>query len=753
MYLILKNKFFFFFGAILFALPFIYMSPKVKTVDNVDYFNLKNHPDTLFFEKFKKTFENDEFFIIAYKKRTVFSEKNLFTLKKITGELESIKGIKEVKSLSNADETVGEKDFFIVREFLETIPQKKSDFEKLKKNAVSNPLFLDNFISEDGKVCAIIVYVEDNPLEPGYRKDIINKAREILNKYESQTGHVYFAGWTTTNYYLSQFMKKDIAVFIPVTYVLITLCLMIMLRNFYLTIIGVANISICMGSTMGLLPVFGITLNNVTTIVPPIIMALALCDTVHIFSSLDKNLLDKFGSKEKALAFILNKLFMPCFLTSLTTGIGFASLYISDIQPIREFSLIASIGMFFEFFYSFIFLPPLILFFPENKIFSYSREDRFVKNFLERIFLFVSNNFKLILLTGIFLSSISIFFTSKIQVETNLLKFFKKNSSIRIANRFMETNLAGVATLDVSVISDEDNAFQKPENLKYLEKIQNFSQSVQGVDKVVSFVDFIKEMNQSFNNEDKNFYKIPDSRQIIAQYLLIYDSDDIYDFINDYYSEARISLRLSEHSTAKQKKIITKIDNYIKSLDNNLLKTRITGRVLQDVNVIDSLVKGQLYSLSLAGLIIFGIMFIIFKSFRFGILSLVPNIFPVILNFGIMGLFGIPLNTATALISAVAIGIAVDDTIHFIMDFKNNLKSGMDVKDCLNKTILSKGKAVCLSSFILCIGFGVMVFSNFVPTIHFGFLSSFIMISAVIGDLFILSAAILFFDKKIKVSN
>jgi predicted RND superfamily exporter protein len=742
--LITRHKYIFLVVSILISAPFFSNISKLKTVDNVDSFTIENDSDVQFYDEFKKIFGNDEFFVISFKKDNIFTYDNLTLLREITDDLERIEEVREVKSLANVDDTIGENDFFIVQKFLETIPDNQADLAGLRKTAITNPLYNKNFISPDGKTAAIIISIYDKPDDPGYRKRLIGACDQYLDKYKSRTGEVYKAGWTTTNLYLSQYMKKDIATFIPITYIFITLAIFFFFRNVWLTLAAILNISICMGSTMGLLPIFDITLNNVTTIVPPVVMALALCDTVHIFSHLDKNLLNRLETKEKAMAHGLKIVFMPCFLTTLTTAIGFISLYLSDIPPIKDFALVASCGMIFEFFFSFVFLPSILLMLNENKIFLEKQNENKISFILGKTASFVVDHFKRICWVTLFIIIASFWFSSLVKVETNLLDYFKKKSVVRISTDFVESNLAGIGTLDISLSSDQEEAFKNPDILEVVEKIQLYINSLDGVDKTLSFVDFIKDMNQSFHNEKAEYLSIPDSKALISQYLLMYDSNDINDFVNELFDHAKISVRLSQHSTRAQEILINKISKFINNLHANGLKIKITGRALQNVNTIDSLVKGQIYSLSAAAIIIITIMFFVLRSFSMGCISIIPNLFPIILNFGIMGIFQIPLNTATALIAAVAIGISVDDTIHFLSDFKLNLSKGNDVKESVIRTILFKGKAILLSSLILCIGFGVMIFSQFVPTINFGALSSIIMITAVIGDILILPSVALF---------
>ncbi len=748
---ITHQKVLFLFLSILFSLPFLFNLPNVKTVDNVDYFTLENDPDIEFYDEFKEIFGNDEFFIIAFKTDDIFTQENLTLLKEITGDLEEIEELREVRSLSNVNDTIGEDDYFIVRKFLEDIPASKDALAKLKDNALKNPLYVKNLISSDGKTAAILVSVFNNPDDPSYRKRLIEKCNLILNRYKDRTGRVYMAGWTTTNLYLSQYMKKDIATFIPLTYLFITLAVFYFFRNIWLTLIAVLNISICMGSTMGLFPILGITLNNVTTIVPPLVMALALCDTVHIFSHLNANLLKRFATKEKAISHVLKKVFMPCFLTTLTTAVGFLSLTLSDIAPIREFALIASAGMVFEFIYSFLFMPALLLFFSSDKIFRASnRSENRERALLRGVVRITKKNNRLIVFAALGLMIVSGALTSRIKVETNLLDYFRESSPVKIAASFVESNLAGVRTLDISLVSKKVDAFKNPLNLELLEKIENYTLTIDGVDVALSLTDFIKEMNQSFHNENSKYYAIPDSKKEVSQYLLLYNFEDIDEFVNEAFDHARISLRISAHKTSEQKRIIDQIKDFVQDLEYQDLGLRVTGRAVLHVNTIDALVKGQIQSLGIAASVIAFILFMVLKSPRLGFLSLIPNLFPILINFGIMGAFAIPLNTATALIAAVAIGIAVDDTIHFLTEYKNKRQIGFDISAAVEHAINEKGRAIMLSSVILCIGFGAMITSRFVPTANFGALSAVIMITAVIGDLVVLPALLFFYHENCK---
>lgn len=743
---IVSHKFIVLCLSILVALPFLIQLPEVKTVDNVDYFAIKNDPDILFYENLKSIFGNDEFFTIAFKKENLFTAEHLGLLKKLTNELAGIEGVREIKSLANVNDMVGEDNFFIVRNFLETIPEDSPSLEKLRTRAVGNSLYLKNIISLDGNTAAIVIYVHRKPDEPDFRKKIITQAETILGKYKDNIGTVHIAGWTFTNLALSQYLKKDIATFIPIAFLLITLSVFLFFGNIRLTLISVVNISLCVGCAIGLLPMLGMTLNTVTIIGPPVVMALALSDMAHIFSCLDGNLMKGYPNKEQAVAAVLRKLVIPCFLTTLTTAVGFFSLYLNDSPPIKEFAIITSAGIVFEFVFSFSFLPALMLLFDEKKII---RSIYRTKTGSSRMGLclgllskFNHAYFRRITLAGLLVIGLSVWLSFQLKVESNLLEYFKPKSPLRISSGFVEKELGGIGTLDISFKADAEEAFKLPRNLLMIETLQQNINTIEGVDKTLSFVDFIKNMNHSFHNERPEFYRIPDSADLISQYLLLYDHNDLMNFINDSFDHARMSIRISKHSTRDQAVIIQKIHAFVETMDARGMDIRVSGQVLQEVNIIHALVKGQIYSLGTSVSLVLLIMFFTLRSVPLSLLSIFPNIFPIVVNFGIMGLFNIAINESTALISSLIMGIAVDDTIHFLMEFKR-ISGSADTGQAVTHTFHERGKGMILSSVILFIGFGVMSFSNFVPTMYFGLLTSLMIILALMGDLLLLPSAIL----------
>jgi len=726
------------------AVSFGAFAPFVGTVDNVDYFTPKDHPDTVFYEEFKRIFGGDEFFIIAFQKPDLFTSENLALIQELTEKLEALDGVREVLSLANANETEGGDGFFAVRRFLDSVPQSREALAERRQKALANPLYVRWLLSQDGTTAAIIVFPEDRPDDPGLRARLLSQTEAILEAYRRQGTAFHMAGWTVVNVSLSRYMKDDVRRFIPITYALIALTVHWVFGRFLLTLLALANISACLAASMGFFRVAGISLNNVTVIVPPLIMALSLSDTVHIFSHLDTAVLRSVGGdRRKALETVLSLVVRPSFLTTLTTFVGFLSLAVSPIPPIRDFAWTASMGMVFEFFFAFAFLPPLLLAIPPEKIYRDPKEQRHLTSVLETLCQIATGRPRPIVAGCTVLMVLGTVLAFRIPVETNLLDYFKKSDRLRRSADFVERNLAGVGSFEVSIEAGKEDAFKDPRLLKAVDRLQFEIQKLPGVDATLSLVDFVKDMHRSFHAKDPNPSPFPESRDLVAQYLLLYDAKDVDRFVTPSYNRMRITVRLSEHRSSKQAVLLDRVAALAAETLPEELTVRLTGRAVQDVDLVDALVGGQLQSLALAAGVIWLIMVAALRSWALGLLSLPPNLFPIALNFGLMGLWSIPLNTATALIAAVAVGMAVDNTIHFLILYAQNRATGLNREASVGAVIVTKGRAMVSSSAILVIGFGALIFSRFVPTVQFGFLSAVIMISALGGDVIFLPSTFL----------
>lgn len=724
--------------------------PYARQVNNVDYFTIENE-DYIYFQNFKRIFPKSEFFTVTFKDHDIFTVKNLTLIRKLTEDFLEMPEVIDVRSLANVDYTVGDDELFTVRKFLESVPTDPAELQKLKQEALAEPLYVQNIISKDGKTTSLAVFVNENKEDDSYRRALLQKVDEILDKYrgEAQTDF-HLVGWTVTNLALSQTLNRDLMTFLPLTYIFISGTIYFIFRNFTLVALAVVNLSVCMISIVGLFGVTGITINNLTSIALPVGITLCLADTIHIFSHLDRQHLLKFPDHRSALSALLGSVVRPCLFTSLTTAIGFGSLAVSSISAMQDFATIACIAMVFEFFYSFFLLPALISVCDPNKTFASidSASDARLNRFLHGLFDFVKRRYKAILGAALVISALGGWFTLKVPVETNLIKYFRESSLLRRSIDFVERNLGGMSPLDISLTAAQEDGFKDPQAILYIDRLSTFIKSTRGIDSVITLADFFKEMNKSFHAEKEEFYTVPDSLNQIEQYLLLYDGKDLRDVVNSSFDHTRISARMTLHSTREQEAVLRAIDDFVvKNPPPSGITVRQTGFAVDFVNVAHEMVDSQISSFGTAVLIICGLMSFFLRSIRMGVLSLVPNVFPIFLTFGLMGLVGIPLDTGTVMIASIALGIACDDTVHFLFDYQAQMRSGLTRPEALRHVILHKGRAIVATSIILTLGFIVLIFGDFVPIVNFGTLCSFTMLTAISGDLLLLPSIILAADK------
>ena len=336
---------------------------------------------------------------------------------------------------------------------------------------------------------------------------------------------------------------------------------------------------------------------------------------------------------------------------------------------------------------------------------------------------------------------------AQVKVETNMLKFFKDDHSITQGTRLIEKNLNGVMPLEVDLFGPERDTFKKYQALEQIQQLQNWLQQQPEVDKVTTVVDVIKDMHQAFHQDVPDNRIIPDNNPLISQYLFVYDGEDIYEVVNREFDQTRIVISMNIHNSKQIRQFINRISDY---LDSHLKQIKWDiggdGRIFADQDKL--LIQGQINSLFVAVILIFIIMFLIWRNLGFAVLSMIPNLSPIIGIFILMGVLDIWLDMATAMIASVSIGIAVDDTIHMFHGFKKRIDKGVSTVFALVQSYYKTGRAIIVTTVILCAQFFLLAFSEFVPTSHFGLLTAMGLLMALLFDLLLLPALIILFYQK-----
>ncbi len=727
-----------------------YFYAKLPVDTSVESLIIENDPDLAFYEEFKGQFGEDEFLVVGFESPKIFSTGFLEQIASLTVELEAIHGVKEVISLTNVEDILGTETDFIVQPLVPLASEDSLDIAQIIDRIERNPLIKGNVISENGQVSLFLIRTMEQKDDGDFDARLVAAVTSTFVDYPDMPDDVDFhvAGWLVTDTSMASYMNRDMALFMPLTYLLIAVLLFVFLRNLPVMILSLVNISVCLTWTMAFLYFTGGAMSPMTSILPPLIMALVVSDSIHI---LQKFLQTPENDLQLRIKEVMQRLAVPCFLTSLTTAIGFSSLGLSDIPPIRHFGLAAAGGMMAEFYLSVTLIPMGLWFWGRKHPIEIQNKVIFsglnvVSEWTGRK---VTTLYKPILVVSLAILALCIYGATQVQVETNLLEYFREGSEIRRDTSFVDSRLGGVNTLEVSLRSSEMEYFLEPANLEKIEKVADYLKSLEVISKTTSLNDFLKQMNQAFNADKQEYHVLPHSRQLAAQYLLLYDGDELSNFVDRDYSWVRISARVTEHSSQKLEHVIADIDRYLtETINDPAITVNITGKTFLVNKLVKGIVDSQVKSLSTAFVVIFMVLLFVFRSFKLGCISIIPNALPIVMNLGIMGLFGIPLNTATAIISAVALGIAVDDTIHFLTEYQQQRSSGVCSSEAIRLSINEKFAPILSTSLILMFGFGILIFSSFIPTVQFGLLCALIMLFAIVSDLVILPAVIMIQYKK-----
>lgn len=735
--------------------------PKIYIDNSVDVFFNKQSDHYIDFQEWKREFGSGQLIMLAFKDKDIFTSSNLSLISRLTKRFEGLKYVDKVSSLTNVNNIVGEQDDFIVRYLIEEIPQDPQGLASLRQEALSNPLYRKNIISDDGTCAAIIIELENvKGASDRYKKETLEAVDAIAREEFPSHLSFHISGFTAIEFVYALYMQNDLRVFMPFMLVILLIILIISFRTFWGVVLPLLVTVISLIWTLALLYVFGYSINNVTTLIPPVMLSITLLESIHflwelIVTARGKTLQEAMNERDALIGNSMKHLFKPCFLTNITTAVGFWALCISGVPPIRQLGVTAGIGVLFAFILTFTFLPALLKQFnlldkisPRGKegfLFQPDHSDAFFR----QVVAFSLRHKRGIVLASFVLFVVSAILAFHIKTETSVIEYFRKDTPIYKATNFIEENLGGVHFLTVSFKSEASDYFKDPAVLKEIEKLHVFLSGIAGVDKVTSPVDYLKEINASFHNEDSAFYVLPDDRKLISQYLLLYGADDLNDFVNSQWDWLSVQVRLKEHSTVRLKKIITSIEEYLGQMPLEAQK-QVLGQTVLEVDSNEAVTSGQIQSLALAMFLIFGMMLIDFRSLSLGLLSILPNALPIMLNFGIMGGCGIRLDSATSMISDIGIGIIVDDTIHFFHAYGEAYKRTGNPEDAIMQSFAFKGKPTLITSLILIAGFGVLTLSKFMPTFYFGFLSALLIFNGLWVELFLSPAILAFFKPKFK---
>ncbi len=689
-------------------------------------------------------FGTQELFLIAIQGDNVFNSSTLKKIDAMTNQLEAISGVGSVTSPLNAQRV--ESGFFGIEigPMAIDLPQSAQEIEDFKDKIFASP-YVNRLITEDGKGAALLLDLDSN------NGDVIDQIQTVVNQFKGPE-KIHIVGDSYIMDYTEKAMKQDLRNLVPFVVLVIALVLYLTFRSLLGVFIPLITVGASLVWTVGLMSWLGIPVSMISMVMPVILVTLGIASSIHILNKYQESLASGFAKRE-ALEETLATMTPPVAMAALTTAAGFVSLITAFVHPIREFGVLTAIGVIFAMLLSLSLIPALIILFKAPQAKEGRKERDFLTRTLGALTRWVIGHPRKVLVAVLALVVVFGYGASQITLESNIVNYFSKSSPVREGAQVIEDIFGGSMQISVVVDTGEEDGIKKPEVLAEIVSIQDYLNSWDNINHATSIVDVVRELNQALWDGDPQAYAIPDTREGVAQQLLLFNmqgGEGIDSLVTYDYSRALITAQMKTLDAQMLGSVIGEVDAYLETNygPESGLNVRLIGTPKVMLRLMNRYVQTQVSSLVTSSIAVGIIVALLMGSPAIGLLSLVPLLLTVLLNFGLMGYLSMPLDAVTSIIASLAIGIGVDYAIHYISRYRYELAQGHDQTTALENTGASAGKGIFFNAFALIIGFLVLVFSHFRAISVFGFLISVTMIVSSLAALVVIPVLLQYFANR-----
>jgi hypothetical protein len=732
------------------------------------------------YTEFREQFGRDDLIVLTINSPQVFSQDFLLKLKKLHTILEdTVPHLNDITSMVNARNTRGVADGIIVEDLLENWPADDNALAELKERVMTNPLYKNRLISEDGAYTTLILQTDvygvsvaddealsgfddedvglaagkEKALEkPAYLNDIqrgniVMAVNKVVADFQAADFHIYIAGSPVVTHTVKKTMRQDMMLFLRLAILVIALSLFFMFRRLSAVIYPLVVVVLSLVSILALMAVFGVAVKLPTMILPSFILAVGVGDSVHILSIFFHNL--RRYDKNTALTKAMGHSGLAIVMTSLTTAAGLASFSWAEIAPVADLGIFAALGVMLALLYTIIFLPALLAVTPLRRREEGAEDKGRMMALMDFFTTLATVKYKQVLVVSGVLIVLAAIGLGRLTFSHNILSWLPENMPVRTATEVTDANLKGSVTLELVLDTGKENGLYEPLVLRKMAQLARELEENQGhgipVGKVMSVVDIIKEIHQALNENRPDFYVVPDDAKLIPQEFLLFEnsgSDDLEDVVDSRFQLARITIKMPWQDAMKYVPIISQVETRAKMIFGDQVQITTTGIMA----LFGRIIYAAIHSAALSYLIAFGVitvmMIFLIGSVRLGILCMVPNLAPIAATLGLMGWIGLPMDMFTMLIGSIAIGIAVDDTVHFVYNYRRYFSEYGTNEAAIHHSLHTVGRAMLTTTVVLSLGFFIFMFASMSNLFYFGLLTGIALLLALAAD-FMLAPALL----------
>lgn len=738
-------------AAFLLLTVFFTLEIRHLTLDpSMEVFIPEDHPEVVFFREMKKSFGLFNFVIVGVvdeRAGGVYRPETLHLVRDLCLAFEELPHVTQVLGIYDFPYIEGDAEGMnVVPLMTDEEEMGQAWIEALRDRIADWPMLTGTLVSRDGNATGILVRYE-RETTPEVRYALYHAILEAIARVPAPNQQIFVAGMTAIEVNIADYIVRDMKVLLPIVYGVVILCLWLSFRRPLGVLLPLLTVVISTLWTMGIMALTRVPLNTLTGCLPVLLTAVGTAYTIHILFHFLHNATGSADRRE-ALVRSVSQVGFAVIATGLTTVGGFASLGVSQVMPIRYFGIFAAVGTLVGLLSS-ITLVPAILQLVLNRIripasSPGAKGEKGLDRALRRYVRFVTRHRRTVYLCSLLLSALCVWGATRIYAESDYVTLFRKSSYIWQSDQMINRYFNGSSILSIMVLTGEPDALKEPEVLRRMDALQRFTETLPHVGGTLSLADYIKRMNQSLNAGDPAHHRIPDTREMVAQCLLLYtlsgDESDLEEVTNHDYSTACITVNLKSGSTRYAGELVRRIEAF--NAENTRLPIHMTASMVLGKVVDDLTIRGQLETMILSTLVVLILVALILRSFTAGLLGILPLLLCILMNFGILGWTGTALMMGTATIASVALGIGIDYAIHFLNMARIRARGAASIEQALEDTAGTAGRAIVYNAAAVGFGFLVMVFSLFKGDIYFGAFITLTMFTASLATLTVLPCLI-----------
>ncbi|HJW68024.1 MAG TPA: MMPL family transporter [Candidatus Binatia bacterium] len=711
-------------------------------------------PAVAFYDEVRRQFGSDDVGVVGVIADDVFAIPTLEKIARVTAALGKLPGVQGVISITNTKDVA--EDVINPPPLLPRMPPSPDEVAALRAKLVAVPLYRENLVASDGKGAAI--NVSFSPMSDARYADLgLDRKIEQVLAAEQGPERLYYTSAAHVKQAAVELMQRDLVRFTPIALLVVVFSLWLSFRTKRGVLLPLAAVSIALICTVGVLVLTGRAISLGTFVLPPLLLVVGTSYAIHVMARYyeqSEEGTERIPVIERAYA----RVWLPLSISALVTVVGFGSLMVSRIRAIWELGAFAVVGVLFVAIVCLTFLPAALALLPVERVARRARDGSpALSGMLDRLARAVACSPRPIWWLAAALAVIALLGMRRIEVDSDFLTYFSPRSAVRQANEIINREVVGSNPFYVVVEGPEAGSLKRWTNLWLMKDLQQYLRTLPGISSSVSIVDYLELLESGLNTPASNDLQVNEKGEVVAAekprpfwqdpsnldpvLKLVSQSPETFSgFVTRDFDKASILVRTTLSGSRSIEQTLTKIREYVANHFPAELRVRLTGNLVLLTGTTSEIVAGQVKSLALALGVIFLVLTLMFLSIRIGFMAILPNVLPILIFFGVMGILGIRLNLGTSLIAAIALGIAIDSTIHYMARLNQELRGETDQQAAITRALRRVGAPIIYTTVALALGFLTFAFSSFVPIQDFGRLSSITMATALGANLVLLPA-------------